>query len=308
MSRQTPQELKAALAGGLLAFPLTDFDAADALDVGAAAARLEWLAGYRPAAFCMAGGAGEFFSLTADEYARLLATAVSQRPGGIPVLGAAGYGTRMAVAFARETERLGADGLLLLPPYLAEAPQAGLLTHIEAVCTAAPGLGVVVYNRANCRPTAETLARLSDSCPNLIGFKDGIGDAEQLMAIRAALGDRLVYLNGMPTAETYARAFAARGFASYSSAIFNFVPRTAMEVFRAVYAGNDAALARFEHEFLIPYVRLRNRGIGYAVSLVKAGAALVGRSAGKVRPPLADPTPAECEELRRLIATLGAQI
>jgi 5-dehydro-4-deoxyglucarate dehydratase len=55
-------------------------------------------------------------------------------------------------------------------------------------------------------------------------------------------------------------------------------------------------------------VRLRNRGSGYAVSLIKAGAAIVGRGAGKVRPPLADPTPVECEELRGLIASLGAQL
>jgi 5-dehydro-4-deoxyglucarate dehydratase len=306
MPRLTPQELKAALAAGLLAFPLTDFDAADALHTRASATRLEWLAGYRPAAFFMAGGAGEFFSLTTEEYAALLAGAVALRAGGIPVLGAAGYGTRMAIAFAQETERLGADGLLLLPPYLTEGPQAGLAAHIEAVCTAT-ALPVVVYNRANCKLAAETLARVANACPNLIGFKDGVGDAEQVMAIQALLGDRLVYLNGMPTAETYARAFAARGFASYSSAIFNFVPRTASEVFRAAYAGDDAALARFERAFLIPYVRLRNRAPGYAVSLVKAGAAIVGRSAGKVRAPLADPKPAECEELRGLIAGLGGQ-
>ena len=294
------------LAGGLLAFPLTDLDANDALDARASAERLEWLAGYRPAAFFMAGGAGEFFSLTAEEYAVLLASAVTLRAGRIPVLGAAGYGTRMAIAFARETERLGADGLLLLPPYLTEGPQAGLAAHVEAVCKAT-SLGVIVYNRSNCKLAAETLARLAEACPNLVGFKDGIGDAEQIMAIRAALGDRLVYLNGMPTAETYARAFAARGFASYSSAVFNFVPRTAMEVFQAVYAGDDATLLRFEREFLFPYVRLRSRGPGYAVSLVKAGAALVGRSAGKVRPPLADPAPAEYEELRGLIERLGPQ-
>jgi 5-dehydro-4-deoxyglucarate dehydratase len=304
MAGLTPQELKVALASGLLAFPLTDFDAADTLDTRAAAARLEWLAGYRPAAFFMAGGAGEFFSLTAEEYAALVGAAVALRTGDIPVLGAAGYGTRMAVAFARETERLGADGLLLLPPYLTEATQAGLSAHVEAVCRATC-MGVVVYNRANCRLQADTLVRLAEACPNLIGFKDGVGDTEQTMAIRAALGDRLVYLNGMPTAETYARAFAAQGFASYSSAIFNFVPRTAMEVHRAVYAGDDALLGRFERDFLIPYVRLRSRQPGYAVSIVKAGAALVGRSAGKVRPPLTDPTPAECDELRTLIARLG---
>ena len=184
MARLTPQELKAALARGLLAFPLTDFDAADALDTRASAARLEWLAGYRPAAFFMAGGAGEFFSLTAEEYAALIASAAQQRAGGIPILGAAGYGTRMAVALPRRPSGAGADGLLLLPPYLTEAPQEGLRAHIEAVCKATR-IGVVVYNRANCRLQAETLARLAEACPNLIGFKDGIGDAEQIMRIRA---------------------------------------------------------------------------------------------------------------------------
>jgi 5-dehydro-4-deoxyglucarate dehydratase len=166
-------------------------------------------------------------------------------------LGAAGYGTRLAVACAAESERLGADGLLLLPPYLVEAPQDGLAAHIEAVCKATR-LGVVVYNRANCRLEAGTLARLAETCPNLVGFKDGVGDPERTMAIRAGLGDRLVCLNGMPTAETYARAFAAQGFASYSSAIFNFVPRTAVEVHRAVYGGDTAAFARFERDFLVP--------------------------------------------------------
>jgi 5-dehydro-4-deoxyglucarate dehydratase len=301
-----PQELKARLASGLLAFPATDFDAADTLDTGASAARLEWLAGYRPAAFFMAGGAGEFFSLTAAEYGALVAGAAKLRAGGIAVLGAAGYGTRIAVAYARETERHGADGLLLLPPYLTEAPQEGLAAHIEAVCKAT-GIGVVVYNRANCRLQAETLARLAEACPNLVGFKDGIGDTDESMRIRGLVGDRLVYLNGMPTAETYAPAFAAQGFASYSSAIFNFVPRTAMEVHRAVYGGDRAAFARFEREFLIPYVAIRARRPGYAVSIVKAGSAIVGRSAGKVRPPLCDLAPGDTEALRALIARLGAQ-
>jgi dihydrodipicolinate synthase/N-acetylneuraminate lyase len=61
MTGLAPEELKAAVDRGLLAFPLTDFDAADALDTRASAARLEWLAAHLPAAFFMAGGAGEFF-------------------------------------------------------------------------------------------------------------------------------------------------------------------------------------------------------------------------------------------------------
>jgi 5-dehydro-4-deoxyglucarate dehydratase len=306
MAHLTPDELKVALGSGLLAFPATDFDAAGALDTRSSAARLAWLAGYRPAAFFMAGGAGEFFSLTAEEYAALVSGAARLHAGGVPVLGAAGYGTRMAVTHTQESERLGADGLLLLPPYLTEAPQEGLAAHIEAVCRATR-IGVVVYNRANCRLQAETLARLADACPNLVGFKDGVGDTEETMRIRGRLGDRLVYLNGMPTAETYARSFAAQGFASYSSAIFNFVPRTAIDVHRAVYGGDAAAFARFEREFLIPYVAIRARQPGYAVSIVKAGAAIVGRGAGKVRPPLTELSAAEREELRALILRLGPQ-
>jgi 5-dehydro-4-deoxyglucarate dehydratase len=306
MASMTPLELKSVLGSGLLAFPATDFDGADEFDAKASSARLEWLATYRPAAYFIAGGAGEFFSLTAEEYAALIENAAKLRAGNIPVLGAAGFGTRTAAAYAKMSERLGADGLLLLPPYLTEAPQDGLRAHIEAVCRATR-IGVVVYNRANCRLQADTLARLADACPNLIGFKDGVGDTDETMRIRGMLGDRLVYLNGMPTAETYARSFAAQGFASYSSAIFNFVPRTAMEVHRAVYSGGTLNLAQFEKDFLIPYVRVRSRRPGYAVSIVKAGASIVGRTAGKVRVPLCELTGEEHEELRGLIARLGPQ-
>ena len=155
-----------------------------------------------------------FLSLTAAEYSAVVRTAVETGKGRIPVVGAAGYGTRDAIRYAQETERLGADGILLLPPYLVEGPQEGLRAHITAVCRATK-LGVIVYNRGNCRLQAETLARIAQDCPNLIGFKDGVGDVEQIVAVRRLLGDRVVMLNGMPTAETYARPFRALGMATY---------------------------------------------------------------------------------------------
>jgi 5-dehydro-4-deoxyglucarate dehydratase len=217
-----------------------------------------------------------------------------------------GYGTRLAITFAMDAERLGADGLLLMPPYLTEGSQAGLQAHIAAVCNATR-LGVIVYNRANCRLSAATLAALADQCPNLIGFKDGVGDIEQLTAIRARLGDRLLYLNGMPTAETYAPAFRNIGIPVYSSAIFNFVPGTALAFHRAVNAGDTATVDRLMRDFLVPYVQIRNRQPGYAVSIVKAGVRIVGRSAGHVRPPLSDLTPSEYDELAALIGRLGPQ-
>ena len=60
-------------------------------------------------------------------------------------------------------------------------------------------------------------------------------------------------------------------------------------------------------DFFVPYVRLRARQPGYAVSIVKAGAAIVGRGAGKVRPPLSDCTAEEIRDLKALIERLGSQ-
>lgn len=306
MARYSPSELKTALRTGMLAFPLTDFDAEDKLDLRASAARLDWLASYRPAVFFMAGGAGEFFSLTLAEYEALLASACTQRAGNIPIVGASGYGTRMAIEFAQASERSGADGILLMPPYLVESPQEGLREHIAAICKAT-NLGVIVYNRANCRVAPETVSRLAEECPNLIGFKDGAGDVENNKAIVRAVGDRLIYLNGMPTAETYAREFLSHGFSNYSSAMFNFAPRAALEFQQLVLSPGAPATTPFETEFLNPYVALRSRGAGYAVSIVKAGATIVGRSAGRTRPPLTDVTAQEMEILRELIGKLGPQ-
>ena len=302
----TPEQLKAAMPRGMLAFPLTDFDANDSFDKKSHVARLEWLASYQPAALFMAGGAGEFFSLTPAEYSAVIATGVAACGGKLPVIAASGYGTRTAIEYVKEAERRSADGVLLLPPYLTEGSQEGLRAHITAICQATR-LGIIVYNRANCRLAADTVARLAAECPNLIGFKDGVGDIEQLTGVRNALGDRLLFINGMPTAETYARSFRGIGIPAYSSAVFNFIPRTALAFYRAINGGDEATVDRLLKDFFIPYVRIRNRGTGYAVSIVKAGAMIVGRSAGRVRPPLSDCNADEVAELRKLIDAMGPQ-
>jgi 5-dehydro-4-deoxyglucarate dehydratase len=91
----------------------------------------------------------------------------------------------------------------------------------------------------------------------------------------------------------------------YSSAVFNFIPATAMRFYRALVAGDQATVDRLLDEFFLPYLEIRNRGAGYAVSIVKAGARLVGRGAGPVRPPLTELTDAEMRDLDRLIERVG---
>jgi 5-dehydro-4-deoxyglucarate dehydratase len=174
------------------------------------------------------------------------------------------------------------------------------------VCKAVK-IGVIVYNRGACKLTPASLLVLAERCPNLIGFKDGLGDIEKFVAIRQTLGERFAYLGGLPTAEVFAGAYKAMGCPVYSSAVFNFIPKTAMAFYNAHAANDTATCNQLVRDFFLPLVNLRNKGEGYAVSLVKAGATLVGHSAGPVRPPLSELSGAEVEELRALIQKLGPQ-
>jgi 5-dehydro-4-deoxyglucarate dehydratase len=302
----TPQELKTVLEAGLLSFPLTDFDAELNFEPKGYAERLEWLQPYGASALFAAGGTGEFFSLEPSEYSDVIRVALDTCRNRTPILAGAGGATRVAIQYAQEAERLGAQGVLLLPHYLTEASQEGLVAHVQAVCRSVK-FGVVVYNRGACRLTPQSLLVLAETCPNLIGFKDGFGDIEKFVAIRQTLGERFAYLGGLPTAEVFAGAYKAMGCPVYSSAVFNFIPKTAMDFYNAHAAGDTATCDRLIREFFLPYIALRNKGEGYAVSIVKAGAALAGHPAGPVRPPLSDLKAPEIEELARLMAPLGAQ-
>ena len=185
----TPNHLKTALSSGLLSFPLTDFDSELRFNPHGYAQRLEWLMPYGATVLFAAGGTGEFFSLEPGEYAEVIRTAADTCRGRVPIVAGAGGGTRLAISYAQEAERSGAQGILLLPHYLTEAGQDGLVAHVEAVCRSVK-IGVVVYNRGACKLTADSLARLAERCPNLVGFKDGVGDIERMVSIRQQLGDR----------------------------------------------------------------------------------------------------------------------
>ena len=301
MSAMLPGEFAKKIGAGLLSFPVTHFTEAYAFDEAAYRRHLEWLLEHKPAGLFAAGGTGEFFSLTLEEFAVVVRAAVEQTAGRVPVVAGCGYGTAMAKQFARAAEKAGADGLLLLPPYLVNADPAGLAAHVEAVC-AATKLGVIFYNRDNAVLNEVWLERICERCPNLVGFKDGLGDIELMTRIYARMGDRLTYIGGLPTAETFALPYLEMGVTTYSSAIFNFLPQFAQNFYAAVRRRDHGFVYKELREFVLPYIDIRNRHKGYAVSIVKAGMRAVGRPAGPVRSPLTDLDSGEMETLTKLIA------
>jgi len=304
VTEYSPTDLATQLKSGLLSFPVTHFSDDLEFDEGAYRKHLAWLAEFPVAGLFAAGGTGEGFSLTFEETNRVVKAAVDEMAGGVPVLAPATGSTKNAVAQARAAQAAGADGILLMPPYLTEASQAGLVEHVSQVCRATD-LGVVVYSRANAVLLDVAVATLADRNPTLIGFKDGVGSIEQMTRTYARVGDRLTYVGGLPTAETFALPLLQLGVSTYSSALFNFVPQWAIEFFNAVIAQDRDEVYRRLNEFVLPYLDIRDRTQGYAVSIVKGVLAAVGRPAGPVRPPLTDLREDEVAQLRDLIARIS---
>ncbi|MGW1723924.1 5-dehydro-4-deoxyglucarate dehydratase [Streptomyces sp. NPDC002306] len=306
----TPAPLAARLGipSGPLFFPVTPFgpDGSVDLDVYRAHVRRGVEAGAAAVFACC--GTGEFHALTPEEFEDCVRAAVEAADGRVPVIAGAGYGTALAVRYARLARTAGADGLLAMPPYLVVAGQEGLLRHYREVA-AATDLPVIVYQRDNAVFTPETVVGLART-DGIIGLKDGLGDLDLMQRIVSAVrteapGDFL-YFNGLPTAEQTQLAYRALGITLYSSAVFCFVPELALAFHQALRSGDDATAHRLLDGFYRPFVELRAQGRGYAVSLVKAGVRLCGLDVGEVRPPLHEPTEEHVKQLARLIERADA--
>ena len=295
-----PDVLADRLRAGLLSFPVTHFDDDLQFDEARYREHLAWQSGFDIAGLFAAGGTGEGFSLTPAETERVVRVAVDEVGGRVPVVAPATGATALAVEQAKSAQAAGASGVLLFPPYLTEAGQRGLVEHVSTVCRTTD-LGVIVYSRANAVLTDTTMAELADRNQNLVGLKDGVGDIEQLTRTYAKIGDRLAYIGGLPTAETFALPLLQLGVSTYSSALYNFAPEFALRFYAAVRAQDRDAVYRMLNDFVIPYLDIRDRGRGYAVSIVKAGLTAVGRDGGRVRPPLTDLTAEELDELTTLV-------
>ncbi|WP_369168442.1 5-dehydro-4-deoxyglucarate dehydratase [Streptomyces sp. R28] len=301
----TPAPLAARLGipGGPLFFPVTAYGPDGSVDLDTYRAHVRRGVEAGAAAVFAACGTGEFHALTPEEFQACVRAAVEEAAGRVPVVAGAGYGTALAVRYARLAEAAGADGLLAMPPYLVVAGQEGLLRHYREVA-AASALPVIVYQRDNAVFTPDTVVELART-DGVIGLKDGLGDLDLMQrivsAVRTEIPGDFLYFNGLPTAEQTQLAYRAIGVTLYSSAVFCFAPEIALAFYGALEAGDDTTVNRLLDGFYRPFVELRAQGRGYAVALVKAGVRLRGLDVGEVRPPLHEPSEDHVKQLAEVI-------
>lgn len=279
---------------GVLFFPVTPFGTTGGVDLDVLAEHIDSRLPFAPGGVFPACGTGEFHALSAREAIDVVRTTVGVVAGRVPVIAGAGGPLGHAIELARGAADAGADGLLLLPPYLVSGTTDGLVAWVEAVA-AASDLPVIVYHRGTARYTADAITRLAGN-PRVVGFKDGTGDiglAQEIVLAAEATGRDLQFFNGLLTAELSQGAYRGIGIPLYSSAAFAMIPELAALHYRAYTDGDEPTRMTLLREFYTPLVRLRDETPGFGVSLIKAGLRLRGLHVGSVRPPLVDPTPAQ---------------
>jgi 5-dehydro-4-deoxyglucarate dehydratase len=172
---------------GVLFFPVTPYTATGEVDAGLMKEHVASRLDHRPGAVFAACGTGEFHALAVNEVGTVVSAAVVAAGGRTPVLGGTGGPLGHAIGCAKAAADAGAEGLLVLPPYLVNAPADGLVRYVEAVAEATE-LPLIVYHRANAQLSPATMTRLVAN-PKVVGFKDGVGDIGTTQLVVLAVRD-----------------------------------------------------------------------------------------------------------------------
>lgn len=294
-----PEQLKQKLQG-VLGFAITPFRADHTLDVPGLESLVDRIVSSGIRAICCAGGVGEFYSLTQDEYREVVRATVRAAAGRATVVAGVGHSTRIASEWAWIAAQAGADGVMVNPLYFVEPSIDGLVAHYRSIGEAA-GLGMIAFSTAQFVYNLELLKRLAE-VPEMAGLKDEIGNLNTFLTCRARLGDRFAWINGM--AELMVTPYFAAGARCFTTGLVNFAPHVPVRVHQLALAGDYGALEEFVSQGVRPLAALRSKRKGYSIAAVKEAAILMGWPAGPCRLPLLPLAPEDRKELEAILPAL----
>lgn len=286
----TDSNRRSADLHGILAAVTTPFTAdASAVDEPTLRAQVDWLVGAGIHGLVTTGTTGEFPTLSPEEYRRVIEVYADAAGGRVPVVAGVGaLSTVTAIDLATHAERVGADAIMLLPPFYGGVDEATLHAFLAAVASSI-SIPVVYYNipsSTGTHLTAEQIARLGE-IPGVEYLKDTSGDAVALTDLLVDKADRITAFNGWDTLTFVGLVSGAKGSVWGAAGI---VPELAVELWNAIAVEGDLARGR---ELWRPLWAISDflESVDY-VAGIKAGLELVGHPAGPVRPPI-QPLPQE---------------
>jgi len=273
--------MKKADWAGVFPAITTPFRDDGTLDETFLAGHVRWLVDRGCRGIVALGSLGEGATLTFAEKIRILEVCREALGGRAPlVAGISGLSTAGCVQLARAAEEAGAEGLLVLPPYVYNGSWRETEAHFSAVITATP-LSCMIYNNpiaygADLRvPEIRELARH----PNVHGVKDSSGDVRRVTALREAFGDRLALFAGLDDMVVECALLGADGWVA---GLVNAFPDESVRLFELARAGRVQPAWRL-YEWFLPLLRFDT--VPSFVQLIKLVQAQVGRGSEVVRAP-----------------------
>jgi 4-hydroxy-tetrahydrodipicolinate synthase len=248
------------------------------------------------------GTTGESPTLSYEEHEQVVALSVKFAAGRVKVIAGTGANsTKEAVFLTQSAEAAGADGSLQVAPYYNKPTQEGLFQHFREIARSTK-LPIVLYSipgRCGVEIGIDTICRLANECPNIVGIKEAGGNPDRVSQIRAALGAKFTILSGDDALTLPFMSVGANGVISVAS---NILPREVSRMVR-LYASGKSAQALKIHERL--YGLFKDLFIETNPGPVKAALALLGQMQDECRLPLVPVGDKTRAQLKSTLRALG---
>ena len=286
---------------GVLPAVITPFDSRERIDYAAWQQIIDRLIEAGVHGLFLAGGQGEFFSLTSSERREILRACVEMTRGRVPVyIGTGAVTTREAVELTRAAGEAGVDYAVVITPYYLKPNQRELAEHYLAVCRESPA-PVVAYNipeRTGVELAADTVRRIAEGSERFVGLKDSSGDLDKLrgfLAIGQQIGRPFHIFMGRDHLILQALRMGCVGAVA---ACANVIPELIVGLYEAHRRG-DQALAERLQEQITPLRMAFSMGTFPVV--IKEAMKIMGMPAGECRSPVGPLSAEEREKLRRIV-------
>lgn len=267
---------------GVLPAITTPLNSDLSVDHGSLAEHCRWMVQSGCTGIVPLGSLGEGATLSDEEKVEILKTCVKAVNGRAPVIAAvSSLRTDHAVALARESEKAGCSGLMVLPPYVYCGDWREMKAHVSAVIKAT-SLPVMLYNNPIAYGTDFTPVQISELVtehPNLEAVKESSADVRRVSGIRALLGDRLAICVGVDDAILEGIGVGATGWVA---GLVNAFPAESVALFEAGIKG-EKKKAEELYRWFLPLLRMDT--VPKFVQLIKLVQQEVGRGSECVRPP-----------------------
>ena len=292
----------ANLTGVLAAIPTPFVADGSAIDEAALKAQVDRLVEGGISGIVPTGTTGEFFSLSDEEYRRVLKLNVDAAAGRFKVVAGVGHtSTAGAVELAKYSEEIGADALMVVPPFYDPLSFEALKVFLTRI-SEATNLQVMYYNVPGATGVvldADQLAEIG-SIDGIDYFKDTSGDAVSFTDILVNRADAITAFNGWDTLTFYGLALGAKGSVW---GVASVAPKHAAELFQTIAVEGNLEKGR---ELWAPLWKLSSalESVNYPAG-IKAAIELTGHSVGPVREPLIPLTEDEHALIAEAVDGLG---